>query len=79
MSTLKKLTKTEVKKLNAKAVKRGKPVSETIKLFNQLAVGEGFTTNKNKSLQVRLQAYKNGKKVSIRNLGNNSYLVQRLA
>jgi hypothetical protein len=79
MSTLKKLTKTEVKKLKTKAVKRGKPTSETIQLFHRLEVGEGFTTNKNKSLQIRLQAFKSGKKVSIRNLGNNSYLVERKA
>ena len=73
----KTLTAKEVAALKSQAVKRGKPLSETMIRFDSLKVGEGLITNKRKSLQIRLRAYKEGKRVSAQNMGNNSYLVQR--
>jgi hypothetical protein len=73
------ITKNEVKEMAKQAIHRGRKASETTKAFTKLKVGEGFKTNKMKCAQIRGAAWKQGKRVSIKNLGNNSYLVIRTA
>lgn len=77
---IKILTSTEVQQIITvikQKKRKGRPVSAVIKAFDSLKVGQGFKTNKKKSLQCRIRAYKDRKKISAINLGRNSFLIVR--
>jgi hypothetical protein len=76
---IKILKSAEVQSLLSTVKRRGRPISAIIKAFDSLKVGQGFKTNRKKSLQCRIRAYKERKKVMILNIGRNCFLVIRKA